>query len=159
MKVSEEDREAEINGLNLPSNLLKIALAREVPKLLKDHCRKVKYYYEPDIRLPEFEFVPLWEGHSSITGFRYQGDSIQYFKFHIETPEAIKDLGTSIHGVISDIFAWLWTEEEVEDEIILELGRYLEFPQTKEFLEEIEIANTDMNEPQPDWEKRFRLSL
>jgi len=136
-----------------------IVSGKYVPSLLKDDCRQLKYYYENDVELPSFDFIPLWEGHSCMTGFQIQENGKDFFKFYLENPNKIFRLGSSFDAVIADLLSWLWTEREIEDDKLIQLANELEIDFIERFLKEIEIANNEVNEPQSQWEREFRESL
>ncbi len=159
MTVNLVGRKTILEGLNLPSAIYKMATGVHIPELLEDDCRQLKYVYEQRLKFPEFDFIPLWEGHSTITGCHKGNNLWTYFKFEIECPEEIQVLGTSVHAVIADLLIWLWRERGIEDQPLIELANKLEFPCINKLLEEIEIANDKTAEERNKWEEEFRCSL
>lgn len=158
-KYSKAEVLENIERLGATEAIRNIVSGKYVPPLLKDDCRQLKYYYESDVALPSFDFMPLWEGHNSITGFRIHKHGKEFFKFYIEEPNKIFRLGSSFDAVIADLLAWLWTEREIEDDRLIELAKELDIGFIDRFLKEIEIANDEVSEPQSEWERRFRESL
>ncbi len=157
MLIHSPDREAEIAGLNLPQTVLKLTRGEFVHRMLSDDCRELKLLWELDVSPNDLTVVPLWEGHSYVTGFAKE--TSQYIKFDFYRPQAYEVLGASIRAVIADLLIWYWTEEEAEDGALRQIARILEFPEIDRLLQEIKAANEGTAESQREWEAGFRQSL
>jgi hypothetical protein len=143
--------------MELPDNINRLTKGEYVHDMLSDDCHPLSWAIDhPDICPSNCDVVPLWEGDSSITGFMRLEDGVQFVKFDIEDPDRYEILGPTINSVITNLLIRYWTEQEAEDEDLIEVAYLLEYPHIKNLLEQIEIANEEENEPQEDWERRFR---
>jgi hypothetical protein len=142
-------------------NIVKLTRGEFVHEMLADDCRKLGMGADFQICPEGIPVVPLWEGHSSVTGY-CQSDNPErrrFIRYEFEYPEEYVLLGYNIHAVITQLLVWYWTESEAEDEELRKIACLMEYPYIDRLLAEIEEANQEEAESQDVWEERFRLSL
>lgn len=107
------DREYYLNELNLSENLYKLTQGKSLHHELDDCCRRLAYSSEPEDFSPTgLDVIPLWEGHSTITGFHVIGGQFEFIKYYVEDIENYKVIGTIINDVLNDL---------IENEVFAEI--------------------------------------
>lgn len=160
MLILGSSRDKELDRLNLPDNVRRLTRGESVHPQLDDDCRPPQEAADSQVFPKGLDVIPLWEGHSSVTGFyRRPNGAPEFIRYEFEYPDDYVVLGGSIHSVITNLLAWYWTEENADDQVLREVAQLLEYPYVDRLLTEIVVANREEHEPQSEWEMRFRLGL
>lgn len=150
-------REEILNSLNLPAGILRLSKGQVPHELMEDDIRKLTYSYDfPDCSPDGITVCPIWEGHSTITGFAVEKGC--YIRYEIESPNSYELFTSSVNSVITNLLVWYWTEEEAEEKDLRAIALGLSYPHIDILLRELPIANEELSESQDEWEKRFRES-
>ena len=106
MFILGEEREDALLGLQLPSSLARLVRGESVHPELDDCCRPLAYCLEPEDFSPSgLNVIPLWEGHSTITGFYFSGGQTIFIIFEVEDIDHFTTLGTTVESVVEDLLA------------------------------------------------------
>lgn len=125
MMILGSEREKYLGELNLSENVYKLTQNQPVHHELDDCCRRLAYSIEPEDFTPEdVDLIPLWEGHSTITGFHVKNGIFEFIKYYVEDIDNFKVLGASITDVLTDLIE-NEVFEEIEDQDLNEIKSLL----------------------------------
>ena len=119
------EREQYLNDLILSSNIYKLTQNESLHPELDNCCRRLAYSSEPEDFSPKgLDVVPLWEGHSSITGFHIKSGGPEFIKYYVEDINGYKVIGVTIKEVLTDLIE-NEVYEEIEDEDLKQIHELL----------------------------------
>jgi len=125
MVILGSEREKQLQKLNLSSNIYNLTQNQSIHPELDDCCRRLAYSSEPEDFSPKgIDVIPLWEGHSTITGFHVSNGELEFIKYYVESIDDYKVLGSSITDVINDLIE-NEVFEELENDVINEIKALL----------------------------------
>jgi hypothetical protein len=126
MMILGEKREKYLSELKLSTNVYKLTQNESIHPELNDCCRRLAYSSEPEDFSPkDIDVVPLWEGHSSITGFHISNGKPEFIKYYVESIDSFKVIGSSIQEVLTDLIE-NEVFEEIEDEDLNKIHELLD---------------------------------
>lgn len=125
MIILGNQRDEAISKLRLTTNLARLTRGESVHPELDDCCRVLEFCLEPEDFSPSgLDVIPLWEGHSSITGFYLSEGKPTFIFYEVEDIDEFRILGTTLNSVVEDLLSQQ-VDELLEPEEIDELRSLL----------------------------------
>lgn len=138
--ILNEDRLNEIKRLSLHPQIERLTqgFGKDIHFELEFCCRELNYSLDEDLFSPGIEdFIPLWEGHSSVTGFFWEKDKPIFVRCEIEEPENFKHLGSSEKELLVHLF-----RREIDEEVAEEVAQALHIKDIKSLIDEAYDVDT-----------------
>lgn len=107
MLILGDERERVIHGLQLSTAMQALARGRGpvLHEELEYCCRPLAYSLEKESFCPRgLDVVPLWEGHSSITGVVLRDGCALFVRYEVEEIERVIELGSTEFDVWVALF-------------------------------------------------------